>query len=611
MAAIDAAGLVPYEAVMKRKSTMLRKATGVLLAGTIAVAWSGCGDSEPGAGPSGENSGGAGGDGSSASAGTGATISLAGNGGATGSGSAGEGGGQDCTDCASGQLCVEGACVCPQYQSLCDGACIPSSVDPDNCGGCDQACDEELVCSGGGCVDECLPGMTACAGACHDIWTSNDHCGLCDNPCEAGEGCVHGECAATLELGTAPDKCAGGGPPITIDPGSADECSGNVAQTTFTWALCSCSDVDSSSLLFVDGFDSTDGPYVPGELGGGVGVNGSYHSSSDTDVWGTLWATGDATTSAPSEVHNELHVGGLVDVNPFAVGDAAYVGGDVGGDLAVAGALTTPAGSVVDDSVTYGDLVRDDVSVPAPCRCQPDEIIAVAAIVAAHAQDNDNELIGLDAQALNDADRPARVDLPCGEYYFAGIAGNSAPLAIVAHGRTALYIDGDVSNSTFLAFTLEPGAELDVFIAGSLNTSSDIVIGSPNYPALTRVYVGGSEEVRFSADARLAGNFYAANALVVWTSTSEAYGSVFAGEFEASAPTRIHYDRQVTTVGDDGCDDPPGGGGGGGSGPPSCGSCTDCNNQACVDGACGQCSSSADCCAPLECSDGVCVTVVK
>ena len=38
----------------------------------------------------------------------------------------------------------------------------------------------------------------------------------------------------------------------------------------------------------------------------------------------------------------------------------------------------------------------------------------------------------------------------------------------------------------------------------------------------------------------------------------------------------------------------------------TCTSCTDCNNQACIDGTCGACTDSSQCCAPLECINGSC-----
>ncbi|HEX4406912.1 MAG TPA: hypothetical protein VH560_18870, partial [Polyangia bacterium] len=43
------------------------------------------------------------------------------------------------------------------------------------------------------------------------------------------------------------------------------------------------------------------------------------------------------------------------------------------------------------------------------------------------------------------------------------------------------------------------------------------------------------------------------------------------------------------------------------AGAPGCNSCKDCGNQACVNGACGTCRTSSDCCSPLICKSGSCV----
>src|SRR5262249_42760808 len=155
----------------------------------------------------------------------------------------------------------------------------------------------------------------------------------------------------------------------------------------------------------------------------------------------------------------------------------------------------------------------------------------------------------------------------------------SNAITIWAHGQTALYIAGDVHPSDNITFGVDPTGAFDVFIAGKLDTSAKVTIGSPNYPALTRTYVGSSAGVRFSSQAYIAGNIYAAYGLVTWSASTDAYGSVFAGDFSASAATRIHYDRAVLGAGDT-CPTPPSGGGDAGTvvdagtvidaGPPPC-----------------------------------------
>ena len=133
-------------------------------------------------------------------------------------------------------------------------------------------------------------------------------------------------------------------------------------------------------------------------------------------------------------------------------------------------------------------------------------------------------------------------------------------------------------------------------MAGTLKVSDTFIFGSPNYPALSRLYVGGTAKIALSDNVRLAGQFYAANSeQVVWSAKNAIYGSVFAGNFRSSDVTDIHYDRAVLKAGDE-C--PPGGG--------ECGSCQDCHNQACKNGVCGECGDDSECCAPLICIAGSC-----
>jgi hypothetical protein len=51
------------------------------------------------------------------------------------------------------------------------------------------------------------------------------------------------------------------------DPRGRPEFERGLAQTTFRWALCSCNSIRLSDRLSTDGYDSTQGPYVPGSWG--------------------------------------------------------------------------------------------------------------------------------------------------------------------------------------------------------------------------------------------------------------------------------------------------------------------------------------------------------
>lgn len=480
---------------------------------------------------------------------------------------------------------------CPLYQTKCEGVCIPTHADPNNCGACGKVCEGEQACSAGVCSDECAPGLTVCDNTCVDFANDNEHCGDCATACEAGKGCADGRCVDSVPLGPDPKQCANGGPPITVGDDAGDECLGNLAQTTFRWSLCSCSDLNVSAKLSTDAFDSTNGPYTPGELGGGVGVDRDVTNWSEAvTVGGTLWVAGTEqySSSGPaSAVKSDFHLGGSWKAStPFTVAGPAYVVGELSG-VDVAGKTTSVA------------------AVAKACDCDK-KPIPIAEIVAARRTANDNAAINLDAAVLESPGRALRLDLPCGRYYFTKIQ-TSLDTTIHVHGRTAIFVEGDVQSSSSLAFTLEPDAELDLFVAGTLKVSDTFVFGSPNYPALSRAYIGGADKIALSDDVRLAGQLYAASSeQLVWSAKNDIYGAVLAGSFRSSDVTQIHYDRGVLKAGID-C---PGGGEGGG-GSSECGSCEDCHNQACKNGHCGECESDGDCCAPLKCRAGSCVPLVK
>jgi hypothetical protein len=528
-----------------------------------------------------------------------------------GKGGSGDSGGGTCSSCAPGQICSNGACACPSYQTLCDGGCISTSGDPNNCGGCGTQCTGSLVCSANACSSGCLPGLTPCGGACIDPNSDSNHCGGCTNKCGNGTGCAGGTCvpAAALNYDAGAARCTGGGAPIDDGVDGGLGCTGNLAQVSFRWALCSCTNLDISAPLTTDGYDSTKGP-PDGGLGGSVGCDlAPVNWSQSVSVGGDLWSAdaGNFMPSGPgSEIRHDVQLGGSLNASsPFTVDHNAYVVGAVAG-ATVKGTTTHPT------------------AIPAPCDCAPQQLVPVAAIVAAHRPpNNDDSTLGLDPNIVS-ADAGVgslRIDLPCGNYYFANVR-TSNPVTIFAHGHVGLYIDGDVTGAAPLAFGLDPIATLDIFVSGTINTSQLLTIGSPNYPALCRLYVGGTAKLAFSQNVNIGCNIYAANSqLVDWSATSDIYGSIFAGNFKASHNTVIHYDEGVLSAGTE-CPPPGGGsgpdagggqsgdGGGGPGGGTPCGSCRDCGNQACIGGTCGACTNSSDCCAPLECSNGTCVNIV-
>jgi hypothetical protein len=61
---------------------------------------------------------------------------------------------------------AEAESPCPEGQTLCDGSCIDTQSNHENCGACGNACLPVEVCALGECTMECPEGRVNCAGSC-------------------------------------------------------------------------------------------------------------------------------------------------------------------------------------------------------------------------------------------------------------------------------------------------------------------------------------------------------------------------------------------------------------------------------------------------------------
>lgn len=114
------------------------------------------------------------------------------------------------TQCARG-LCTIRSCE-PGFEN-CDGAydngCEANLQTPASCGGCDARCADGQLCmavgAGAECVEDCRGGTTQCGDMCVDLMSNTSHCGRCDRSCPDEPGseraCVAGECGFTCDPG--------------------------------------------------------------------------------------------------------------------------------------------------------------------------------------------------------------------------------------------------------------------------------------------------------------------------------------------------------------------------------------------------------------------------
>ena len=340
-------------------------------------------------------------------------------------------------------------------------------------------------------------------------------------------------------------------------------CSGNLAATSFQWAICARNDINGGGSQSYDAYNSASpAPGATFVNGGSVGTNGSFSSSSTVSISGDLWAlTADLS-------------GFSIDAHNTSVNQQVHYNGAEKTKAAIGG-LFTPVVS------------------PAPClRCDAGLQVPIGGYTAFYslAANNNDAAIGLLPSALASG-TSARLDLPCGIYYLSSVA-NNLNLTIRGHGNSALFIDGDVNLSNF-SIDVDPTARLDLFVNGNLTVGGS-TLGNPAYPTQIRLYVKGNitlGQVITGADIyTLAGSTFSTQA------ASTEYGSLFVGFDGNGGNLVVHYD--LANAGEAAqCPNPSGN---------SCSTCLDCGNQACVGGTCGSCTSDSDCCAPLRCVGGTC-----
>jgi hypothetical protein len=112
------------------------------------------------------------------------------NGGSTTGGTAGQGGDAPMGGTAGdGGAGTGGGCLTGLTE--CDGECFNLETDGEHCGDCDTDCATGEVCLEGSCETDCGT-LTECGTSCVDTDTDEMHCGDCGTPCLGT--CVGGDC---------------------------------------------------------------------------------------------------------------------------------------------------------------------------------------------------------------------------------------------------------------------------------------------------------------------------------------------------------------------------------------------------------------------------------
>ena len=460
--------------------------------------------------------------------------------------------------------------------------------------------------------------------------------------------------------------CSGMGAVVDVGGGA---CAGNIAQQAFRFALCTCDSVQMQSNIQIDAFDSRLGPYGaatptgPNVLEDGhVGVNGQLSVGGMMDVLGSVFVSGGGfSVGQRSSISLNVYAAGdAVQSNSFTeIGRNMFIDGDVVGRYDIDQNLNVPLLASVDPATLAnlgGTLVRGPIPAITPCACSASEILDIQALVDFGAGFNDNRATGvITSTAWASGTGPDVIVLPCGRYYLTRIQ-HPRGITIRATGRTVLYVDGDVTLGGGLRLEVGTGAEIDLFIAGSLGLQAASRLGDPEHPSAVRTYVGGTAPIVLGASTLFGGNLYAPRADVSFNASADLYGALFARSAFFSGSASVHFDHAIRSAGnacggDAGVGDGGVGDGGGavadggvrdGGGVvadggvrdaggvvadggvrdagapaadagPGCTQCFSCGTQACLippdagSGICGACQSDLDCCPTNLCIGGSCV----
>lgn len=362
--------------------------------------------------------------------------------------------------------------------------------------------------------------------------------------------CAGGTC-------TTPDSafCQGTGPRIVAAQEST-VCGGELLARLLPAALCLCSGIDGGGLL-IDSFDSARGPYVPGQAGGDLGSLGSLNARFGWDIGGALRssdAMGVQVTQGSLRVRGLTQLQGALRGESVTLEKDAEIGGEINLlDLTVRGTLTTPMMPMVSRQRDIPSLNLAAVSVPPPCPCDLDPY--VSGPILALMQQNDNTRLGLGRDDLEGYVGDRVLTLPCGGYSFQRISGDGS-LELRITGRVELAIAGGLDVGAQLRISLEPGAELDLYVHGDITVSGAVALGDINAPGRLRLFPGGVDNIVISGGGYISAALLGRRRNFVTSAQLDIYGAMIAESASVNDVLRIHYDQQIRSISGS-CGPPP------------------------------------------------------
>jgi hypothetical protein len=371
-------------------------------------------------------------------------------------------------------------------------------------------------------------------------------------------GCAVEDTVATIlgacDAANCPPACEGGVCVPSIDAARCEPSTRAPLCPTrtvgFDLGLCVCEDMVTLDRFAVE---RAAGAGAAAEAWGGLGVNQGLNTRGPASVAGSAWVAGGngITFNAAStfDVGGSLYDQGvLIGAVRVQVGSDAEIGGDVSVDtLDVAGTLLTPAGVSVQASggQSVGARGTGVVAVSPPCGCGADSRLPIAEAVAARRLQNDNAASGLDAFELDGFEGPRRVELDCGDYHWARLAGSGA-LDLTLRGDVAIFVDGEVGLDDAFRLHLEGAATLDLYVEGDFRVNGPLELGGANEAGRVRVFIAGSGTILLGADAVLAGPLFATDAALVSQRSLEIFGGLHVRRAAPEGALVVHHHDAAT-----------------------------------------------------------------
>jgi hypothetical protein len=229
-----------------------------------------------------------------------------------------------------------------------------------------------------------------------------------------------------------------------------------------------------------------------------------------------------------------------------------YAAGDVSGLLSFGAPLHVPTQAAVAPTVMAPAVVREPVTIDPPCGCAT-PLFDIGGEVAARKAHNANAYLTFGGD-LAGIDASQSLDWPCGEYFFPEIRTLlGAALEWRVHGHVGVFVEGDLHLTGSLTVTLDPDAELDLVVAGSLFTTGRL-FGAPGAAARARLWLGGSA-LSLGDQTQFGATVYAPQAVFTAGPRLDYAGALFIDKILVD-DVRVSYDPSLVFLGQS-CGRPP------------------------------------------------------